>query len=221
MNKSVDNYFIEGCGRCSLGGTPHCKVHNWTSELELLRKIILDCGLTEESKWGVPCYTFQDKNVLTLSALKEYCCISFFKGSLLRDDKKLLLKPGPNSQAARIFKFNNLDDIIRIENYIKACIFESIEVEKAGLKVIFEKSPESIPLELESKFNSDPVFKSAFEALTPGRQRGYILYFTQPKKENTRISRIEKCIPMILSGIGLNDRYKSIKKSNKNPQEDK
>ncbi|WP_431125478.1 YdeI/OmpD-associated family protein [Flagellimonas flava] len=212
MNKSVDSYFIAGCGRCPLGGTPDCKVNTWIMELELLRKIVLDCGLTEESKWGAPCYTFQNKNILLVSALKEYCCISFFKGSLLSDSKNLLKKPGPNSQAARLFKFKGVDEIQRIESEIKAYIFEAIEVEKAGITVTFKRNPEPIPMELESKFDEDPVLKTAFEALTPGRQRGYILYFMQPKQEKTRISRIKKCVPMILSGIGLHDKYRSMKK---------
>lgn len=212
MNKSVDNYLLEGCGRCPLGGTPDCKVHNWTSELEKLRKIVLECGLSEESKWGAPCYTFRNKNVLMVSALKEYCCISFFKGSVLSDSKNLLVKPGPNSQSVRIFKFKNLNEIIKIESDIKAYILESIEVEKAGLKVPFKKSPEPVPEELEALFEEDPVVKTAFEALTPGRQRGYILHFSQPKQSRTRVSRINKCVPMILSGIGLHDKYKSVKK---------
>ncbi|MDG1841195.1 MAG: YdeI/OmpD-associated family protein [Crocinitomicaceae bacterium] len=212
MNKSVDDYFLEGCGRCPLGGTPECKVHTWNSELELLRKIVLDCGLTEEFKWGAPCYTFQNKNILMVSALKEYCCIGFFKGSLLGDDKSLLVKQGVNSQAVRLFKFKTFEEIVEIEADIKAYIFEAVEVEKAGLEVVFNKNPEPIPLELESKFEEDPVLKAAFEALTPGRQRGYIIHFSQPKQEKTRVSRIEKCTPMILSGIGLNDKYKSMKK---------
>ncbi len=212
MNKSVDNYFIEGCGRCPLGGTPDCKVHSWTSELELLRKIVLSCGLTEECKWGVPCYTFQNKNILIVSALKEYCCISFFKGSLLSDDKNLLVKPGPNSQAARLFKFKNSKEIIEIEEDIRAYIFESVEVEKAGIKIQFRKNPEPIPEEFEAKLEKDPILKTAFESLTPGRQRSYILHFSQPRQSKTRISRIEKCEPMILSGIGLHDNYKSMKK---------
>ncbi|GET31636.1 hypothetical protein PbJCM13498_04990 [Prolixibacter bellariivorans] len=206
MNKSVDNYFIEGCGRCPLGGTPDCKVHSWTSELELLRKIVLNCGLTEESKWGAPCYTFQNKNILMVSALKEYCCISFFKGSLLSDDKNLLVKPGPSSQAARLFKFKNIDEIIKIEDDIRAYIFEAIEVEKAGIKIQFRKNPEPIPEEFEAKLEKDPFLKTAFEALTPGRQRSYILHFSQPKQSKTRTSRVEKCIPQILNGKGLNDR---------------
>lgn len=212
MNKSVDNYLIEGCGRCPLGGTPDCKVHQWTSELRLLRSIVLECGLTEESKWGAPCYTYQKKNVLMVSALKEYCCISFFKGSLLSDHKNLLVKPGPNSQAARLFKFRSLDEIERIESDIKAYIFESVEVEKAGLNVTFKKDPELVPEELELKFEEDPILRTAFEALTPGRKRGYILHFSQPKQSKTRIARIEKCVPMIMNGVGLNDKYKSMKR---------
>lgn len=212
MNKSVDNYFIEGCGRCPLGGSPACKVHTWTSELELLRELVLGCGLTEECKWGAPCYTFQHKNILMVSAFLDYCCISFFKGSLLKDDKNLLVKPGPNSQAARLFKFRNTNEIHKIKSDIKAYIFESIEVEKAGLTVTFKQNPEPIPSELDAKFDEDPVLKNAFEALTPGRQRGYILHFSQPKQAKTRVSRIEKSAPMILSGIGLHDKYKSMKK---------
>lgn len=212
MNKTVDNYLLEGCGRCPLGGTPDCKVHQWTSALQLLRRIVLDCGLTEESKWGVPCYTFQQKNVLMVSALKDQCSISFFKGSLLRDQKNLLVKPGPNSQAVRLFKFRHINEIEAIEKDIKTYILESIEVEKAGLKVPFIKNPEPIPEELDVKLEQDPALKTAFEALTPGRQRGYILYFSQPKQSKTRMARIEKCTPMILTGLGLHDKYKSMKK---------
>lgn len=212
MNTSVENYFLEGCGRCPLGGTTDCKVHSWTAELKLLRRIVLESGLVEESKWGAPCYTFQGKNVLMVSALKSYCCISFFKGSLLSDQKNILVKPGANSQAARLFKFKNTDEIINIENEIRAYIYEAIEVEKAGLNVVFEKNPEPIPEELVSKFEEDPILKNAFESLTPGRQRGYILHFSAPKQSKTRVSRIEKCTPMILSGIGLHDQYKAKKK---------
>jgi uncharacterized protein YdeI (YjbR/CyaY-like superfamily) len=211
MNRSADNYFIEGCGRCPLGGTPDCKVHTWTSELKLLRKIVSECGLTEEAKWGSPCYTFENKNILMLSAFKEYCCISFFKGALLSDHKNLLVKPGPNSQAVRLFKFKNIHEIEKIEKDIRTYIFEAIEIEKAGLSVIFNKNPEPIPEELEIKFEEDPVLKTAFESLTPGRQRSYILHFSQPKQSKTKEARIDKCIPMILCGIGLHDQYKSKK----------
>ena len=207
MNKSVESYLIEGCGRCPLGGTPKCKVHKWLPELEYLRKLVLSSGLTETSKWGVPCYTLEDKNVLMISALNEYACISFFKGSLLNDDKKLLVKPGPNSQAARLLKFKNIDEIQKIENDIKAYILASIELEKAGIKVQFNKNPEPIPQELEAMFEKDPVLKNAFEALTPGRQRGYILYFSAPKQSETRVSRIKKSVSKILNGEGLHDKY--------------
>ena len=213
MNKTVDNYLLEGCWRCSLGGTPDCKVHKWNSELELLRSIILDCGLTEECKWGVPCYTFQNKNVLIVSAFKEYCSISFFKGTLLSDTKGLLSKPGENSHAARLFRFTNIDEIKEIEADIKTYIYEAIEIDKAGLKVDFKKQPEPIPAELEKMFEEDPMFRFAFESLTPGRLRGYIIHFSAPKQSKTRVSRIEKCIGKILNGEGLNDKYSAKKKT--------
>ena len=207
MNNKVDKYLIQGCGRCPLGNTPDCKVHKWTLELELLRMIVLDCGLTEELKWGVPCYTFQKNNVLIVSAFKEFCSISFFKGSLLSDTKGLLVKPGENSRAARLFKFATIKEIKEIEADIKVYIHEAIEVEKAGLKVNFKKNPEPIPEELEKKFEEDLFLKSAFEALTPGRQRGYILYFSAPKQSKTRESRINNSIGKILNGEGLHDKY--------------
>lgn len=207
VNKSVDNYFIEGCLRCPLGGTPDCKVHSWTIELKFLRKLINDTKLNEESKWGVPCYTFQDSNVISISAFKEYCSINFFKGVLLTDAKSLLQKPGKNSQSARLIKFTKLDDIKNMVDDITALINEAIEVEKKGLKVTIKKTPESMPEELTKKLAADPVFRSSFEALTPGRQRGYILHFSSPKKISTRISRIEKSVPKILNGEGMHDKY--------------
>ncbi|WP_020527460.1 YdeI/OmpD-associated family protein [Flexithrix dorotheae] len=212
MNKTVDNYLIEGCGRCALGGTPDCKVQRWIPELEFLRKLVLDCGLIEECKWGVPCYTFQKTNVLIISAFKEYCSLSFFKGALLNNSNKILEKPGENSQAARLIKFKSLEEILRNEPEIKACIFEAIEVEKSGLKISFKKNPEPVPYELEEKFNNDPILKTAFESLTSGRQRGYIIYFSAPKQSKTRNSRIEKSIEKILNGEGLHDKYSGQKR---------
>ncbi|MBT31762.1 MAG: hypothetical protein CMO01_19055 [Thalassobius sp.] len=207
MNPKVDSYFAVGCGRCPLGGTPDCKVHNWQEEMEHLRTIILSCSLTEELKWGVPCYTFQSKNVLILSAFKEYCSISFFKGALLKDANSILEKPGENTQAARLIKFTKVQQVIDLEETIKNYILEAIEIEKAGLTVDFkEKSEIEYPEELQDKLNEDPELKKAFEALTPGRQRGYILYFTQPKQAKTRVSRIEKCAAKIFEGKGLQDR---------------
>jgi uncharacterized protein YdeI (YjbR/CyaY-like superfamily) len=206
MNPKVDLYLEEGCGRCSLYQTPQCKVHPWKEELRYLRRIVLECGLTEEVKWGVPCYTFQESNVLLISAFKNYCSISFFKGSLLNDPKGILEKPGKNTQAGRLIKFTNTEKVREIETDIRSCVFEAIEIEKAGQKVNFRKNPEPIPEELLQKFEELPALKAAFEALTPGRQRGYILHFSQPKQSKTRESRIKKCIEKIMNGKGFHDR---------------
>lgn len=206
MNPKVDTYLIEGCGRCDLGNTPECKVNLWQKELRKLRAILLDCGLTEELKWGSPCYTFEKNNVSMLGSLRESCVLSFLKGSLLNDADGILTKPGENSQAARVIRFTKLEEIIKIEPVLRAYIFEAIDVEKAGLKVEFKTNPEPIPEELQNKFNEDPSFKTAFFALTPGRQRGYILHFSAPKQSKTRVARIEKCQPQIFEGIGFHDR---------------
>lgn len=205
MNPKVDQYLLDGCGRCSLGGTPECKVHSWQNELKQLRRIVLDCGLTEELKWKVPCYTYQGQNVLLVSAFKDYACISFFKGSIMKDAHATLEKPGENSQAVRFLKFTDATRIVKMESTIKTYIFEAIEIEKAGLKVKFKKSPEPIPEELLVKFKVNPELKNAFEALTPGRQRGYILYFSGAKQSATRTARIEKYSGSILKGKGLHD----------------
>lgn len=207
MNTSVDNYFINGCGRCPLGSTPDCKVHQWTESLLLLREIVSAVNLKEECKWGVPCYTLDGKNVLTITALKSYCAISFFKGSLLKDEKKILVSPGPNSRHARLIKVSEPGFIVKHEQSIRDLIAEAIEVEKSGLKVPKSDKPEPIPNELSELFRKDPSLKNAFDSLTPGRQRGYILYFSAPKQSATKISRIQKCIPKILAGEGLHDKY--------------
>lgn len=208
MNQTVESYLLEGCGRCPLGGTPNCKVHKWVFALKTLRAIVLDFGLVEETKWGVPCYTFRAENILIISAFRDYCAISFFKGALLNDIKKILEKPGPHSQAVRLIKFTDTTKIEAIETDIRAYIYEAIEVEKLGLKIHFKKYPDAIPEELEVKFEEDSIFRTAFEALTPGRQRGYVIYFSAPKQSKTRQSRIEKSIEKILNGKGLNDKYK-------------
>ena len=172
-----------------------------------LRKILLDCGLTEELKWAVPCYTFEKSNIVLMSAFKEYCALGFFKGALLKDANGILEKPGENTQAARQIRFTNVRDIVEMEPVLKAYINEAIEVQKAGLKVDFKEKTELVfPEELQKKLDETPVLKTAFEALTPGRQRGYILYFSAPKQSKTRVSRVEKCMPKILDGKGLNDR---------------
>ena len=211
MNKGVDVYLTEGCGRCNLVGTPKCKVHTWNNELVLLRTIILDCGLTEEVKWGSPCYTYNNKNVLMLAALKSYCAISFFKGVLLNDSKNILDKPGENSQHGRLIKFTKDSDLAIIQftgsisEDIKQYIKQAIEIEKAGLKVETVPNPEPIPDEFKQVMDENPELKSAFFALTPGRQRSWILHFSSAKQAQTRISRIEKYTPKILQGKGFHD----------------
>ncbi len=209
MNPKVDTYLIDGCGRCSLYQTPHCKVNTWQEELTLLRKIVLDSGLQEEFKWSQPCYTFQNKNILIVTAFKGYAALAFFNGSLLKDPYNILVSPGKNSQAVRQIPFTNVQEVAEMEPFLKAYIQEAIEVNKAGLTVNFKKAPQAMPTELQEKLDKFPAFKTAFMALTPGRQRGYILHFAQPKQPKTRVARIEKCMPKILKGEGLNDHYKS------------
>lgn len=208
MNKNVDNYFIDGCMRCKLGATPACKVHSWKEELALLRQIVRQTGLVEESKWGVPCYTNEGKNIVSVSAFKGYACLSFFKGVLLKDTANILTKTGENSQTFRLIKFTDPSQVLAVEENIKMYIAEAIELEKTGQKISYPKNPEPMPEELLSRFEIDSAFKKAFEALTPGRQRGYIIYFSQPKKSESKLARIEKSRIKILNGEGLNDRYK-------------
>ncbi len=191
MNPKVDFYFN--------------KAKKWQEEFEKLRMIILDCGLTEELKWGVPCYTFEKRNIVLIHGFKEYCALLFVKGALLNDPKGILIQQMENVQAARQIRFTNVREIVKMKPILKAYIYEAIEVEKAGLKVNFKKNPEPIPEEFQIKLDEIPALKTAFDALTPGRQRGYIFYFSQPKQSKTRESRVEKCMPQILNGKGLND----------------
>jgi uncharacterized protein YdeI (YjbR/CyaY-like superfamily) len=181
------------------------KVENWQEELEELRMIILDCGLTEELKWGTPCYSFQKTNIVIIGGLKECCVLSFFKGAMLDDAEGILMKPGENTQTVRLIRFTNVQEIVKMAPVLKAYIYEAIEVEEAGLKVKLKKKPEPIPVEFQKKLNKNPSLKTAFEALKPGRQRAYILYFSAPKQSKTRESRIEKCIKQILNGKGINE----------------
>src|SRR6202023_3431961 len=182
------------------------KAEKWQKELEKLRTIILDCQLTEELKWGKPCYTFQKSNIVVIIPLKEYCALMFCKGALLNDANGILIKPGENTQAGRWIKFTNVREIVEMETILKAYIYEAIEVEKAGLKVNYKKTLEFIiPEEFQNKLDEIPALKTAFDALTPGRQRAYILYFSAPKQSKTRELRVEKCMQQILNGRGLND----------------
>ncbi len=194
MNPKVDFYFS--------------KAKKWQEEIKKLRMIILDCGLTEELKWGVPCYTFQKSNIVLIHVFKEYCALLFFKGALLNDANGILIKQTKNVQAGRQIRFTNAREIVEMETILKACIYEAIEVEKAGLKVDFKEKTELIfPEEFQKKSDEIPALKAAFDALTPGRQRAYNLYFSAPKQSKTRESRVEKCMQQILNGKGLNDRY--------------
>lgn len=182
------------------------KAKKWKEEYETLRKIVLDCELTEDFKWMNPCYTFEKKNIVLIHGFKEYCALLFPKGSLLQDSHGVLIQQTENVQGARQIRFTNVQEIAEKEAILKAYIYEAIEVEKAGLKVKAKKPEELIiPEELQHKFDEIPALKTAFTTLTPGRQRAYILYFSGAKQSKTRESRIEKCIPNILTGKGLND----------------
>ncbi len=192
MNPKADFYFS--------------KAEKWQEEFEKLRMVCLDCGLTEELKWGVPCYTFEKNNIVLIHGFKEYCAVLFFKGALLKDGKGILVQQTENVQAARQVRFTNVREIVKMKPILKAYIYEAIEVEKAGLEVNFKKTTEfKIPEEFQNKLDEIPALKTAFHALTPGRQRGYLLYFSAPKQSKTRESRVEKYMKQILKGKGLDD----------------
>lgn len=206
MTTKIDQYLIDGCMRCKYGGTPQCKVLNWVDELLLLRKIVLETNLKEEMKWGVPVYTKNGKNIITVNALKDSANIGFYKGVLLSDEHKILQQQG-NIQSARIVKFTKTDEILQLKDVLKQYILEAIALEESGKKVTFKKNPEPIPDELVQAFDEDPSFRKAFYDLTLGRQRGYIIHFSQPKQTQTRIARIEKHKQQILLGVGFHDKY--------------
>jgi uncharacterized protein YdeI (YjbR/CyaY-like superfamily) len=177
----------------------------WREEMKRLRRISLSCGLTEELKWGKPCYTFQERNVLILQPFKEYCALMFCQGALLKDAKGLLTTPGKHTQAARQLRFTRVREIVGMESVVTAYIKEAVAAEKAGLKVTYKKNPEPVPAALQSKLDESPALKTAFYALTPGRQRAYILYFSAAKQSKTQEARVEKYRRQILGGQGLND----------------
>ncbi|MDB5123940.1 MAG: hypothetical protein JWP94_2069 [Mucilaginibacter sp.] len=192
MNPKVDFFFN--------------KAKKWQEELEQLRMIVLECGLTEELKWGCPCYTFQKSNIVLIHVFKEYCALLFFKGALLNDAHGILIQQTKNVQSARQIRFTGVREIVELAPIVKAYIYEAIEVEKAGLKVDLKKTEDfSVPGEFQSKLDHIPALKTAFNALTPGRQRGYLFYFSQPKQSKTRETRVEKCMQQILDGKGLDD----------------
>ncbi len=192
MNPKVDFYFN--------------KAKKWQEEIEHLRTIILDCGLTEELKWGVPCYAYQKSNIVLIHVFKDYCAVLFFKGALLKDTENILIQQTENVQAARQIRFTGVKEVTKIKATLKAYIHEAVEVEKAGLKVELKKTKEfDMPEEFQNKLDEMPLLKTAFKALTPGRQRGYMLYFSSAKQAKTREARVEKYIKHILNGKGLDD----------------
>ncbi len=205
MNRDANTYFTKGCGRCGLYDTPKCKVLSWEKELQLLRSVLIKTELKEESKWGSPCYTYNGSNVIMIQSFKAYCALMFFKGSLIQDTKGLLVKAGQNSNIARQIRFTHVDQVKKILPFLKSVIKEAIQIERDGLKLV--KAPSTIDIipELKDAFKKNPSLKKAFEALTPGRQRGYHIFFSQAKQSATRVSRIKKYTPAILSGKGMQD----------------
>ena len=192
MNPKVDWFFA--------------KDSQWQKEYEKLRKIILDCGLIEELKWGCPCYTFENTNIVLIHGFKEYCALLFFKGALLNDPNGILIQQTKNVQSARQIRFTNAREIVKMEKILKAYVYEAIEVERAGLKVKLKKTSEfKIPEEFQKRLDKSTALKKAFDALTPGRQRAYIFYFSQAKQSKTREARVEKYLKQILNGKGIDD----------------
>src|SRR6478609_6243041 len=182
------------------------KETKWQKEYEKLRTIVLGCDLTEELKWGCPCYVYHKSNIVLIHGFKEYCALLFFKGALLKDKKKILIQQTENVQAARQVRFTNVKEIDKIKTALKAYIYEAVAVEEAGVKVAYKKTSEyKVPEEFEKKLDKNRTLKTAFEKLTPGRQRAYLFYFSQAKQSKTRESRIEKCMPQILEGKGIDD----------------
>ena len=182
------------------------KAKKWREEFEKLRSIVLACGLTEELKWMHPCYTFENKNVVLIHGFKEYCALLFFKGALLKDARGILIRQTPHVQSARQIRFTNVQEIAKLERTLKEYVFEAVEVEKAGLKVEYKKTSDfKVPEEFQNKLKAMPALKAAFEALTPGRQRAYLFYFSQAKQSKTRASRVERYVPQILKGKGMDD----------------
>jgi uncharacterized protein YdeI (YjbR/CyaY-like superfamily) len=192
MNPAVDFYFD--------------KAGTWQEAIRQLRMIVLDCGLTEELKWGCPCYSFEGSNIVLIHVFKEYCALLFFKGALLKDSKNILIQQTKNVQAARQVRFTNVKEIVKLEKTLQAYIHQAVAVEKGGLKVELKTTTAyTVPEEFQTKLNKLPKLKAAFDALTPGRQRAYLLHFSAPKQASTREARVEKYIPQILNGKGLND----------------
>ena len=215
MTREVEVFFEDGCGRCALGGTPACKVRRWGAELRRLRGILLEAGgdggsngqWAETAKWGVPVYTFNGANVAILGALKGHCSVGFFKGVLLEDPQGVLVAPGPNSQAVRQMRFTGMAQVEELAGVLRAHVQEAIRVEASGRQVAFTASEElAYPDEMRRWLEADPALEAAFEGLTPGRRRGYVLHISGAKQAATRHARMEKVVPRIMEGKGMHDR---------------
>jgi uncharacterized protein YdeI (YjbR/CyaY-like superfamily) len=198
MNKSGSNPKVDAF---------FSQAKQWRAEFGLLRRIVLDGRLTEELKWGKPCYTLQQSNIVLIHGFKEYCALLFLKGALLKDAQGIIIQQTENVQAARQIRFTHVRDIVKLQPILKAYVREAIEVEKSGLQVPLKKTSEfKVPAEFQHQLEADPVLKTAFATLTPGRQRGYLLHISAPKQAKTRTARIEKCVPQIIGGKGVDDR---------------
>lgn len=203
---SVDSYLQDGCGRCDLYRTPACKVHRWTAGLQVMRELLLAAGLTEEMKWGSPCYTLDGKNVAMIVSFKESCALQFFKGAALDDPAGLLESPGPNSQYGRFMRFRSSEEVGEKRAQARQFVEQAIALERAGFKIAPPASREPMPAELEQRLAADPQLAQAFAALTPGRQRSHILHISGAKQSETRERRVERCAGEILAGRGFAER---------------
>jgi uncharacterized protein YdeI (YjbR/CyaY-like superfamily) len=209
MTKNIDVFLADGCGRCSKFGTDDCSVRRFQPEIQLLRQIALEVFSEESVKWGSPCYSYQNKNVVILHSFKDNCGFSFFKGSLLSDPENILIQQTENMHASRLLRYTKLDQIVAQQDLIRAYLFEALEIEKAGLKVAPKPTQELIfPEELQEAFSNDPSFEAAFLTLTPGRQKNYVRHFAEAKQAATKIARIEKYKPFIFKGIGMDEAWK-------------
>lgn len=203
---SVDSYLAEGCGRCDRFQTPDCKVHTWAAALVVLRDLLRATELTEEMKWGSPCYTLDGKNVVMLTAFNDSYALSFFKGILLTDPDGALEPPGPNSHAGRLLRFTSVDEVVSRRELAAQLVREAIELQRSGAEVPARERTEAMPDELQEVLDADPRTRAAFDALTPGRKRSYILHVSGAKQSTTRTARAERAIPKMLAGKGFNER---------------
>lgn len=205
-NTTFDSYLQDGCGRCHLFQSPECKVHQWTDILEGLRELLRDAGLDEQMKWGTPCYMLEGKNVIMLASLRGCCAVSFLKGAALADTDGALVSPGPNTRFARQLRFTSFEEFLERRQQVVAHIQETIALERAGVEVELADDPEPLPDELAQALAADPELAASFDALTPGRQRSYLLHISGAKQPETRQRRVERCVDKIMAGKGFNER---------------